>query len=344
MWQITGHVRAVQMLQHGLETGRPAHAYLITGQEHIGKMKLALTLAQALNCTGDDPPCGACTACTKIASGGHADVRVIGLAADEEKEKKSISTEQVQDMQHDANLPPFEGRHKVFIIDNAELLSLNAANRLLKTLEEPVRNVTFIILTVNEKLLPATVVSRCQRLELMPVKTEDITAALTARDVPQEKADLLARLSHGCPGWAFTAIEDESLLTARNEEMERLLEIIRGDTVTRFTWAAQAASRFAQNRKAVYGLLDTWRDYWHDLMLVKLGCHVMITNIDRREEIAGLAEGYDLDAIRRTIAGIEAAADHMRRNVNPRLALEVLMIDIPPVKEAAGLQQSAARP
>ncbi len=334
----------MEMLRHGLESGRPAHAYLITGQEHIGKMKLALTLAQALNCTGDNPPCDACTACAKIAAGGHADVRIIGLAADEEKEKKSISTEQVQDMQHDANLPPFEGRHKVFIIDNADLLSLNAANRLLKTLEEPVPNVTFILLTVNETLLPVTVVSRCQRLELMPVNAEDIAAALVERGMETEKADLLARLSHGCPGWAFTAAEDEGLLASRNEEMERLLEIIRGDTVARFTWVAQVAARFSQNRKAVYSLLDTWRDYWRDLMLVKLGCHAMITNIDRKEEIDHLAAGYDLEAIRRFISGIEATAGQLRRNVNPRLALEVLMIDIPPAKEAADACLKNGRP
>ena len=344
MWQITGHARAVDLLQHGLAAGRSTHAYLITGQEHIGKMTLALTLAQALNCLEKDVPCGVCPACVKIAAGNHADVRIIGLAADEEKEKKSISTEQIQDMQHDANLPPFEGRHKVFIIDNADLLSLNAANRLLKTLEEPVKNVTFILLTVNEKLLPGTVVSRCQRLELMPVPVEEIKAGLGDRGIALEKADLVARLSHGCPGWAFTAVQDESLLTVRHEELERLLEIVRGDIETRFAWVAQVAARFSQNRKAVYSLLDTWTDYWRDLMLVKLGCHVMITNIDRREEITRLAAGYDLESIRRFIASIEAAADQLRRNVNPRLVLEVLMIDIPQEKEAAGMSPPDERP
>lgn len=324
------------MLRHGLESGTPAHAYLFTGREHIGKMKLALTLAQALNCTGDEPPCGSCAACEKIAAGGHADVQIIGLVADENKENKLISTDQIEDMQHDANLPPFEGNHKVFIIDNADLLSLTAHNRLLKTLEEPVERVTFILLTVNENLLPETVISRCQRLELLPVPAEEIAAGLASGGAGPERADLLARLSHGCPGWAYTAAGDDTVLSARDEEIERLRDIMTGDTGTRFEWVAQVAGRFTRNRKSVYSLLDTWLDYWRDLMLVKIGCHDMITNVDRREELDETAGRYRLEDIRRFIGSIEAAAEQLRQNVNSRLALEVLMIDIPEMKEGSG--------
>jgi DNA polymerase-3 subunit delta' len=101
-------------------------------------------------------------------------------------------------MQHSASLPPFEGRYKVYIIEGAELMSHEAANCLLKTLEEPVGKVIFILLTTNERLLPATIISRCQRLELPPLTAAEVETALNGRwDIEMPKAKLLAGLSHG---------------------------------------------------------------------------------------------------------------------------------------------------
>jgi len=212
MWQIIGQTRAVSLLQHSLEAGTLAHAYLLIGPPHVGKMTLAKNLAQALNCEAKERPCLKCTACQKIAARKHADVQVIGLTQNEDSaEAKLIGIDQIKDVQHSASLPPFEGKHKVFIIDGAELLSIEAANCLLKTLEEPNDKVTFILLTVNDKLLPATVVSRCQRLELPPLSTSEAAQALADRQgIDNERARLLAGLSHGCLGWAIAAAEDDS--------------------------------------------------------------------------------------------------------------------------------------
>jgi DNA polymerase-3 subunit delta' len=332
MWQVIGQERAVSLLQHGLEAGKLTHAYLFVGPAHVGKMTLALNLAQALNCEAAERPCLKCPACVKIAARRHADVQTIGLLKnDDATEAKLIGIEQIKDMQHDASLPPFEGRHKVFIIENAELLSMDAANRLLKTLEEPVDNVTFILLTVNDKLLPLTVISRCQRLELAPMPLAAETAALVARlNIEPERARLLAGLSHGCPEWAIAAAADDSLLQQRHEELDSLLGVIGAGYEERFAYVARLAARFTQDRGAVYRVLDLWRDYWRDLMLLKLGRDEMITNTDRQAELAGTAAGYRLDQIKTFIGCIQSAAEQLRQNANTRLALEVLMLDIPP--------------
>ncbi|GAI32367.1 unnamed protein product, partial [marine sediment metagenome] len=187
-----------------------AHAYLFVGPPHVGKMTLALNLAQALNCEAVEPPCGECLPCQKIASAKYVDVQIIGLTTDgdsvEAKPRTEISIDQIREMQHSASLPPFEGKYKVFIIDGAEHLSSEAANCLLKTLEEPVGRVIFILLATNDKLLPATVISRCQRLELPPLAVSEVEAALNSRwGIESQKAKLLARLSHGCLGWALSA-------------------------------------------------------------------------------------------------------------------------------------------
>jgi DNA polymerase-3 subunit delta' len=334
MWDIIGQDRAVSLLVQSLAAGTAAHAWLFTGPEHIGKMTLARHLAQALNCERAEKPCGECAACRKIGEGKHPDVQVIGIArTDEGAESKVISVEQMKDLQHDANLPPFEGRNKVFIIDGAELLHLDAANRFLKTLEEPPPNVTFILLTVNERLLPETVVSRCLRLELLPVPHGVIAAWLAERcGVPPEKADLLARLSHGCPGWAVTAAEDERSLARRDEELDALVALLAAPYEERFAWAGSLAAGFTQDRRAVYAVLDRWRDYWRDIMLLKLDRRDMIVNGDRLDELARVASSCRLEGTRDYLAAIERCADQLRRNVNPRLALEVLVLDIPPLE------------
>jgi DNA polymerase-3 subunit delta' len=344
MWQVYGQTRTVCLLENSLKNGNLAHAYLLAGPAHVGKMTLALNLAQALNCDADERPCLECASCQKIAAASHADVQIIGLSKNEDSsEKKLIGVEQIEDIQHAASLPPYEGHHKVFIIDGAELLSIESANRLLKTLEEPNENVTFLLLTVNERLLPTTVVSRCQRLELTPLSIGEAGEALEKNfGIEAGRARLLAGLAHGCLGWAISAAGDETVIRQRNDELNNLIDAVKGDSERRFDYAARLATRFGQSRGDVYDALDLWLDYWRDLMLVKLGCHDMVTNIDRQAELIEKAAGYRLGQIKSFIERIQSAALHLKQNVNARLALEVLMLDIPR-KEGGGEENLATR-
>jgi DNA polymerase-3 subunit delta' len=342
MWQVIGQNRAVSLLQRSLEKGTVSHAYLLTGPPHVGKMNLATNLAQALNCEAAIPPCGECAACRKIASGKHADVQIIGLNpdgnSDKAKPRKEIGIEQIREMEHSASLPPFEGKYKVFIIDRAELLSIEAANCLLKTLEEPTGNVIFTLLATNESLLPATVISRCQRLELSPVPTAEIETALNERwSVEPQKAKIISKLCHGCPGWAISAATDDSLLQQRTDRLDELLDIINADYEERFVCANQMATQFSQNRASVQEVLDLWLDYWRDLLLVRVGSGDIITNVDRSDTITEMASGYNLAKIKAFINGIQAAKEQLGLNANPRLALEVLMLSIPEKGKRSGV-------
>jgi len=333
VWQVVGQTKVVSLLQRSLERKAVAHAYLVVGPPHVGKMTLALELAKALNCEASDPPCGVCDSCQKIALAKHADVQIIGLNRDGnsvEKPQVEISIDQIRQMQHSASLPPFEGRYKVFIIDGAELLSDEAANCLLKTLEEPVGKVMFILLTINEGLLPTTVVSRCQRLELPPLAASEVEAALNSRwGIDPQRARLLARLSHGCLGWALSAAFDGGLLEQRAERMDRLLNVIEADCEERFAYATQLAAQFSQNRKPVQEILDLWLDYWRDLLLIKAGCDDIVTNADMLAALVDRARGYSLVQIKSVIDSLQAAAEQLKQNANPRLVLEVLMLSIP---------------
>jgi len=139
MWSVVGQNKAVTFLQKSLEKKSLAHAYLLVGLPHVGKMTLAVNLAMAINCESAGRPCGKCASCLRIAAGKHADIQVIELAqiaeSGEGEGKTKISVEQVDQILHSVNLAPYEGKYKVFIVDGVEFMSIGAANRLLKTIE-----------------------------------------------------------------------------------------------------------------------------------------------------------------------------------------------------------------
>ncbi len=322
MWQIVGHEKVVGVLANSVKNEKLAHAYLFVGPPHVGKMTLAISLARALNCEGEEKPCGQCSQCHKVAGRKHADVRVIGLNGGME-----IGIDQMREVQRMASLKPFEGRNRVFIIDGAEHLSHEAANCLLKTLEEPPPQVQMILLASNERLLLPTVLSRCQKLELRPLRIHAVEQALRERwHVAAEQAEVLARLSCGCLGWAVSALEDERPLSERSENLATLVHLTKVGLEERFAYAAELARK---DRESARGILLLWLGWWRDLLLVRGGCGSFITNLDREGELNRAAQACSLRQIKEFIGAIQRAMEELDYNANPRLVLEVLMLNIP---------------
>ncbi|MCY4583584.1 MAG: DNA polymerase III subunit delta', partial [Chloroflexi bacterium] len=234
MLRLHGQHLPVQTLERSLAEGRLHHAYLFAGPAHLGKTTLAVQFAQALNCDADDSPCGVCPGCTRIAEGNHADVRFVSLG----ENTASIGIEAVRDIINSAHLRPYEGRTRVFIITEADLLTRDAANALLKVLEEPPDDVVLILVGVSlDNLLP-TVRSRCQTLYFRPLPVQAVNRILRdEHGVSEEQAEVLARLSRGCVGWAIAATGDDRLYASVHQRIEQIVDAIDGGLEERFAYA-----------------------------------------------------------------------------------------------------------
>jgi DNA polymerase-3 subunit delta' len=328
MWQVIGQDKILSLLDYSLKTNTVAHAYLLVGPPHVGKGTLAINLAQALNCDGPELPCGQCRSCQRILEGKHADVTPIGLDS-----KTEIGIDDIRGLQRLANLPPYEGKCKVFIIDDAEYLSTEAANSLLKILEEPPPRVVWLLLAADEERLLPTIISRCQRLELKPVPSERIQEILiNFYNADGDKAKLLSQLCHGRLGWAVSALANGDMLEQRSQRIAKLVSLLTptGRSLEqRFAYAQELASQFSQNRRAGAEIMEIWLDWWRDLMLIKGGCQEAVINVDYEIALAEQAKELSLSEINGLLANLCMLQEEISKNVNPRLAWEWLMLNLP---------------
>jgi DNA polymerase-3 subunit delta' len=325
MWQVIGQDTIISLLNYSFKTNAIAHAYLLVGPRHVGKGTLAINLAQALNCDGPELPCGQCRSCQRILEGKHADVTPIGLDS-----KTEISIDDIRGLQRLANLPPYEGKCKVFIIDDAEYLSTEAANSLLKILEEPPPRVVWLLLAAEEEHLLPTITSRCQRLELKPVPSELVQEVLVnSYNVDANKAKLLSQLCHGRLGWALSTLANDYILEQRSQRLAKLISLSTASLEQKFAYAQELASQFSQNRRAGAEIIEIWLDWWRDLMLLKGGCQEAIINVDHEIALEEQARGLSLSEIKGFLANLCLLQEEISKNVNPRLAWEWLMLNLP---------------
>ena len=330
LWRTFGHDKAVRVVHRSLAAGRLSHAYVLSGPSNVGKMTLATDMALAVNCLEDTKPCGRCSQCDRMIRGLHSDVRTVGVRTGESddgrRNRVAIGIEQVREVQREASLKPYEGNYRVFIFDSAEEMSEEAANSLLKTLEEPPNQVIILLLTIDHRLLLPTIISRCQLLELRPVPAPTVAKAIRDGYGLDEGAVLeIARLSDGRPGWAIRAAMNPGLVQDLSDKLEVIERVVEG----RFSYASDLASSFQRNREMMRQELRLWLSWWRDILLVKQGVGEYVTNLSRMEKLEAMASAVSSAQVADAINKIREVSEHLESNINSRLALENMMLAVP---------------
>lgn len=331
-WNIIGHEHIIDILRRVLASQQVRHAYLLSGPPRIGKMLLAQRFAQTLLCTNSpDPriapqnPCNTCLACRKVLHGNHPDVHVIAKSPD----KQFIVIEQIRALQSDSARRTLEGRRNIFIIPDAHLMNMQAANCLLKTLEEPEADVVLLLTVPEPSLLLPTILSRVQQLPMQLLTTSQIRRALVEQwEVETADADLIAALAAGRMGWAVQAIEDEEMLEERKAQLEALTKLPALNKVQRFDFAQRLASDSERTRET----LELFLLWWRDLVLASNNCLDLTVNVDMRDLLKAQASKMTTKQAEQMVRSILKTVEALNQNVNTRMALEVLMLDMPRLK------------
>jgi len=331
MWKTIGQDVTIKILKNSIAAGNMSHAYLIAGPPHIGKATLALDIARYVNCTESDAPCDICQSCRRINNGKHVDINLLSLESpltppENGKSRKEISIKDIEELQKRASLSAYEGRFRIFIIDGVEDLSEEAANRLLKTLEEPPSYVIFLMLTADEKRVLTTILSRCQKIEMKLVPADVIEQYLIeTHGAETDKAKLTARLARGCPGGAITLLDNTKHMQGRIDILNKLQYLLCASYENRFAYIEHLGT----DREKNVDMLDTWLTWWRDVLLTRCECSDVMINIDFSKDIERAAAAFEIGEIKQSIDRIQEAQRQIQQNANVRLVMEVLMLDIP---------------
>jgi DNA polymerase III subunit delta' len=319
MWDIIGQDRAVDLLAQDLAGGKLPHAILLIGPRGAGKTHLAFELAKALTCTGSDPPCQNCVHCHQVSTRSHPDVLLIEPADD----KETISAIQARGVRSSASLRPFQARCQVYIISGAERLTPQAADALLKTLEEPQPQVFIILTAPDGDALPATVVSRCRIYGLQSVDRAELIQALMQRGIEIDEAEQLARLAQGSVGWALRAAKDPGLVKSREELVTSICSMLDLDLRARLQ-VVEAMTTGKRSRDDIRGLVELNLSVARDLLLLSQELSPQLVDQKEGETLRLQASRYGLARIHGYVRALRLATERIDQNVDPRLALEAV--------------------
>lgn len=313
--KIFGHEKKIALLKGAISSGRVAHAYLFHGIDGVGKMTTARNFAKAVNCEqGGSDSCDRCLSCLKMDHGHHPDLVIVG------PEGQFIRIREIREIQSQMRFSPLEGRFRVFIIHDAERMNSATANALLKTLEEPVKQNILILISSRAHQIPATILSRCQRLRFDPLPADAVKGFLEEQcGMTKPESELLAASCGGSIGKALE-MKENAYMALKNSVIDRL--VLLKDPLDFFSFL----SEFGPEREDVIRRLDVLLTWHRDLLYCRESGDIeKLIHRDRADQLRSKAAEYSVGDLLAAVAIINRTRRAIEQNANKQIALECMI-------------------
>ncbi|MDD2731579.1 MAG: DNA polymerase III subunit delta' [Candidatus Pacebacteria bacterium] len=325
---IVGHKRQWEFLKNAADSNRLPHAVLFSGEQGLGKKKLAVEFVKFLNCENGAglKPCGVCRSCMDIERNSYPDFTLY-----EPIDGKEIQISKIRDLILKLSLHSYSNSFKAVIIDQAHLMTKEAQNCFLKTLEEPKGNAVLILITEYPQSLISTILSRVQKIKFFSVNKGEIRDYLVKKGANSSSADSLSSLSCGRPGLALSFLKDKNKLNNYEKFISDIIQISRSDFSFRFQYAKNLIKDKDDNQKEnLKEVLEVWLRFFRELLFLNVSSseNDKISFLPDNQKL-DMMKNYPLKKIKRLISLIQST-DYLTTatNANPRLAFELLLMEI----------------
>ncbi|WP_407272223.1 DNA polymerase III subunit delta' [Radiobacillus sp. PE A8.2] len=313
---------ASKMLKQSILKDRISHAYLFQGDKGTGKYAISLLLAKSIFCrfVRNAEPCHQCKDCNRIDSGNHPDVHQIS------PDGQSIKREQILHLQKEFTYTGLESNKKVYIIQEADKMTTNAANRLLKFLEEPSKQTTAILLTENSQALLPTIRSRCQIMSLKPLNPNKLQEKLETEGLSSSNAKLLSSMTNNTTE-ALELSNDEWFANAR-KIMVQLIEVLQTKPDEALLFINNQWMPLFKERDQLHLGLDLLLLWFKDIIYYHIGNEDSIVFINENERIEQSALSWSKQQATTVLANLTEAKRNLNSNIHPALVMEQLTLQI----------------
>lgn len=318
MFQVIGQEFIIDSFKRAYENNRVSHAYIITGPDGIGKSIMGMFMASTILCRGENKPCGKCDACVKISHGNHPDVKLISPRG------RSIGVDYIRELIEEIYTKPYEGDKKVVLIKNSDSITVQGQNAILKTLEEPSKETTIIMLVENINSILPTIQSRCQILRLGRIPEEKIRAYLLSLGVDESRARAAANLSDGIVGNALKFL-DEKFIKLRQDVIGKAGELVTASALD----VLESVDFFVSNKDKINTVFDIMTSWYRDIIMLKLiKDKNLLMNMDYYDLLVEESQKLSYNRLDGIINIINSSRENINENANYQLAIEIMLLKI----------------
>lgn len=316
MFEVLGQEFSKKYFREAVKNNRVSHSYIINGPDGIGKSVFALHMAELLLCTAEEKPCGVCNSCTKIEKLIHPDVKII------DNGKKSIGVNEIRRLIDEVGTKPYEGEKKIIIIKNADNITPEGQNALLKTLEEPPNNVVLILLVEFIEEILQTILSRCQILRFGRASLNSILDYLSKAGYNKAEAEIAANLSDGILGRALSGL-DSKYIGLRKQTIEVASKLVKVDALT----GIEYEKFFMDNKDEIDYILDILTTWNRDILIFKSTKNAKnIINKDFYDLLVEESQLLSYNRLDRILDTIKDTSEKLKQYANFQLAVEIMLL------------------